>query len=52
VVDFVEDHKRLGGQPAQRGWIHRHLLVGGDHAVHIGGQRAVGGRPGRIQVEL
>ena len=51
VVDLVEDHERVGGQLPQHRGAGRHLLVGGDDAVHVRRQPAVGGRPRRVEVE-
>ena len=48
VVDLVEDDVGAAGQRAQLRRAHRHLLVGGDDAVHVRRQPAVGRatRPG------
>ena len=44
VVDLVEDHERLRGRDGpQRVGARRHLLVGGDDAVDVGGQPAAVG---------
>ena len=52
VVDLVEDHHAVGGQPAQRvgGGAGGHLLVGGDEAVDVAGE-PLPGRPVGVELE-
>jgi hypothetical protein len=42
MVDLVEDDECTDGESPNGGWIERYLLIGNDHAVHVGGQAAVG----------
>ena len=51
VVDLVEHHVGAARERPDRRRAHGHLLVGGHHAVHVGRQPAVAGRPGRVEVQ-
>ena len=51
VVQLVEDDERAAGDPGEQPGARRDLLVRGDDAVHVGRQRPVRRRPGRVEVE-
>ena len=45
VVELVEHDERIAREPCEQRRIRRDLMVGGDDAVHVGGQRPVRCRP-------
>jgi hypothetical protein len=51
VVQLVQHHERVAGQPRDRAGAGRHLLVGRDDPVHVARQAAVGGRPRRVEMQ-
>ena len=51
VVDLVEHRQRSGRQRAQRVGAGRHLLVGGDDAVDVGGEPAARRGPAGLEVQ-
>ena len=51
VVQLVEDDERVAREPGEHAGARGDLLVRGDDAVHVGRQRPVRRRPGRVEVE-